>query len=104
MHSRAHGHLGRFQIEAACFAPLLENDTQELVYFLRDFPADLFGRFFSSGVRVSSTGRKRQICSLTSTSSWPSCWKRRNSAISCSALRTAAGVGKASVTVVPCTL
>jgi len=59
-----------------------EDDAQQLVYFMRDFLLDGSAVFFS-GVRVSSAGRKRQICSLTSTSSRLSCWWLRNSAISC---------------------
>jgi len=47
---------------------------KQTVHFLGDFLLDRFGRFFSSGVKASSTGRSRQICSLTPTSSWPSFW------------------------------
>ena len=50
-------------------AAIFEDDVQELIYFARDLLTDRFGRFFSSGERVSSTGRKRQTRSLTSTSS-----------------------------------
>lgn len=74
MHSRANGYLDRFQIQAAGFPVILKNDTQESVYFARGFLPDRFGRFFSCGLKVSSTGRKRQSCSLTSTSSRLSCW------------------------------
>lgn len=66
MHDRTHGHLGSLQIETARLATLLEDHTQELVYFARDFPANRFGRFFSCGDSVSSTGRARQICAFTS--------------------------------------
>ena len=69
VHGGSQGHLGSLQIEAARLSALLEDHAQELVYFARDFPADRLRRFFSSGVKVSSMGRKRQICPLTSTSS-----------------------------------
>ena len=75
VHGRTHRHLGSLQIETARLAALLEDDAQELIYFARDLLADRFRRFFSCGVEVvSSTGRKRQTCSLTSTNSRPSCW------------------------------
>jgi hypothetical protein len=70
MHGRTHQHLGRFQIETAAVAEILEDDPQELVYFARDFPADRCGRFFSSGDSVSSAGRARQIFSFTSSNCW----------------------------------
>jgi hypothetical protein len=101
MHGATHGHLHSLQIHLAGFAPSGEDHLQQPGYFVLDFLLDCFRRFFSSGVKVSSTGRRRQICSFTSTSSRPYFWYFRNSAISCSALRTAAGVGKASVTVLP---
>jgi len=66
MHGRTYRHLDSFQIETAGFAAILEDHAQELVYFARDFLTDRFGRFFSSGDNVSSTGRARQILSFTS--------------------------------------
>jgi len=46
-----------------------EDDTQQLVYFARDFLRDCFRRFFSrADGEVSSTGRNWQICSLTANS------------------------------------
>ena len=45
---------------------------EQAAYFPFDLLFNGFGRLFSCGVSVSSTGRKRQIRSLTSTSSWPS--------------------------------
>src|SRR5208283_2129233 len=102
MQGRAHRHLDRFQIETARRAASAEDDAQQLVYFAPDFLADRFRRFFSSGVISSSgTGRKRHICSLTTTSSRQSSWKRWNWATSRCALRSAAAVGKVSVTVLP---
>ena len=74
MHGRAHRHLDGFQIETACLATAIENDADQLIYLERDFLADGFGRFFSCEVRVSSMGRKRQTCSLTSTRSRLNCW------------------------------
>ena len=46
--SRAHGHLGPFQIDAPRVAPILEHHPQELFYFARDFLPDRFDRFFSA--------------------------------------------------------
>jgi len=70
MQGRTHRHFGGFQIQMACFAAALEQDAEQLVYFARDLLVDRRGRFFSSGERVSSTGRARQILSLTSSNSW----------------------------------
>jgi hypothetical protein len=44
-----------------------EDAAQERGYFARDLRLDRRGGFISSGVSVSSTGRKVQILSLTST-------------------------------------
>jgi hypothetical protein len=70
MHGSPHGHLDRFQVESACLALLLEDKPQQRAYFPFDFLPDRFRRFFSCGVRVSSTGLARQIFSLTSSSAW----------------------------------
>lgn len=56
-------------IQASRLAAVVEDEAQQLVYFARDFLLDGFRRFFSSGVRVSATGRARQIFSLTANSS-----------------------------------
>jgi len=72
MHGRAHQHLDCFQIDVARLADANEDGAQQLLYFARDFLLDGVRRFFSCGVSVSSTGRWRQIFSLTSTSSLPS--------------------------------
>jgi hypothetical protein len=69
VHRRTSSHLDRLQIETARLTALLENDAQQLVYFARDLLPDRFRRFFSSGERLSSTGRKRQIFSFTSSKS-----------------------------------
>ena len=69
MHGGAHHHLGDLQIQTSRLAAAVENDTQQLVYFARDFLADGFRRFFSSGERISATGRARQILSFTSSNS-----------------------------------
>ena len=76
VHGGTHGHLDGLQIETARLAALLKDHAEQLIYLLRDFLADRFGRFFSSGVRVSSIGRARQIRSLISSKSWLSCRKR----------------------------
>jgi hypothetical protein len=47
--------------------PISEDNLEYAVYLLGDLLLDSFGRFFPCGVRVSSTGRARQICSLTAT-------------------------------------
>ena len=65
MHGRADRHFDGFQIETPRFAATGEDRVQQLLYFARDFLADRFGRFFSSGEKASSTGRARQILSLT---------------------------------------
>jgi hypothetical protein len=76
MHGGSYRHLDRFQIYAASFALLLKDESEQGRYFPFDFPMDDFRRFFSCGVRLSSTGRERQIFSLTSSSSWLSSRKR----------------------------
>ena len=63
MHRSPHRHLDRFQIDSS-LALVLENKTQQRAYFPFDFLSDRFGRFFSCGVRVSSTGLVRQIFSF----------------------------------------
>jgi len=77
MQGRAQRRLHGFQVEALASAPLAEDHPQPAIYFLRDFPAERFRRFFSWLDKVgSSTGRKRQIASLTSRSRRPSSRKR----------------------------
>jgi hypothetical protein len=66
MHSRSHGHLDCLQIESAGLALFLKDEPEYRAYFPLDFLLDRFRRFFSCGVRVSSTGRTRQIFSLVS--------------------------------------
>ena len=69
MQGSAHRYFHRLQI---CFAGLLalgENTREQGGYFARALALDGFGRFFSSGVGVSSTGRKAQIFSRVSISS-----------------------------------
>ena len=97
---RTQSHLGSLQSETAGLAALLENDTQELVYFPRDVLADCFRRFFSCALEaVSSTGRSPQICSLTSNSCPLSSRKRWYSATSRCALARLAGERNVLVTV-----
>jgi hypothetical protein len=67
------GHLDGFQIESAGLALLLKDEPENRAYFPLDFLLDGFRRFFSRGVRVSSTGRTRQIFSLVSTKVRISC-------------------------------
>ena len=55
-----------FQIQKPGSAQTVEDYVEQLVYFARDFLADRFGCFFSSDVKLSSTGRSRQISSLIS--------------------------------------
>ena len=74
----ARGLLERFEIERAGLATLGKDRPQQPPYFRGDLLLDRFGRFFSWGVSLasSSTGRKEQSCSLTSSSCWHSCRKR----------------------------
>ena len=58
MHGGPGGRLDGFQIELTAAALAAEDDLEQLIYFLGDFVADGFGRFFSWGVGVSSTGRR----------------------------------------------
>ena len=69
VHRRADRHLGGFQIRPPRFTATGEQDAQQLRYFAGDFLLDRFRRFFSCGENASSTGRARQIRSLTSSSS-----------------------------------
>ena len=69
MHRLPHQHLDGLQIDRARLMPIAEDNLQDSVYFLGDFLLDRFRRFFSCGVRVSSTGRSLQIFSLTSSRS-----------------------------------
>src|SRR5437660_4718869 len=104
--SRSQGRLYRFQIGPAVLAALGKDTAEQLVYLPRHLLMDRSSRFFSCSVqppRCCSTGRSRQILSLRATRSWPSFWKRWNSATSCWALRRAVGLGKVSVTVLPAT-
>src|SRR5207248_5965670 len=79
MQGGAEPHLHRLQIYAARLLPLGEDVAQQRGYFARDLRMDRFGRFFSAGVSVSSTCRKAQILSLTSTISAQSSSNRSNS-------------------------
>jgi hypothetical protein len=65
-HRSAHQCFDGFQIDSFGLADTAADDLQQAAYFLGDFVLDRFGRLFSCGVRVSCTGRRRQICSLTS--------------------------------------
>src|SRR5271155_1333029 len=104
MHRSPHRHLDRFQIESPGLALLLENQTQQRAYLPFDFLPDGFRRFFSCGVRLSSTGRARQIFSLVSIKVRLSSLYVWKPATSRSAFRCAVRLGKLSVTVLPSTL
>jgi hypothetical protein len=67
MHDGAKCHLDRLQVRPADLFSLGEDVAQERSYFPRDLRLDRRGSFFSSDVSASSTGRKAQILSLTST-------------------------------------
>jgi hypothetical protein len=76
MQGVARGLLDGFELEGAALALLGEDHAQQPRYFLGDLLLDRCGRFFSCGLSAassSSSGRSRQICSLTSTSSRLSC-------------------------------
>ena len=58
VHGRAHSHLDGLQIQVPQLTATVKDDAQQLVYFARDFLADRFSRFFSSGNKESaSAGR-----------------------------------------------
>ena len=101
MHGRTHYALNGFQVHTCRLAAALEEQSQKLLYFARDFLTDRFGRFFASGDKVSSTGRARQIFRLSSTNSPVSERNLRNSAISACALRMADCEGRFWVAVLP---
>jgi|SRR6266542_5760750 len=104
MQGGAESHFHRLQIRLAGLPALREDQRQQRGYFARDLVLDRRGRFFSSGDSVSSTGRERQIFSLSATKDRSNCRYRRKVSISRSALRCAAGVAKLSVMVLPSTL
>jgi len=66
VHSGTHSHFDGLQVQTSRFAATGEDRAQELLYLVRDFLTDRFGRFFSCGERVSWTGRARQISAFTS--------------------------------------
>ena len=101
VHGSPRCHLNGLQIESARLALLLNHKPEQGVHFSFEFLPDRLGRFFSCGVSVSSTGLARQIFSLVSIKVRFSSWYVRNPAISRSALRCAAGMGKLSVNVLP---
>jgi hypothetical protein len=69
MQGGTEGHLHRLQIQVADRLAFGEDTAQQRSYLARDLGVDRRGRFFSSGVDVSWTGRNAQILSLTSTTS-----------------------------------
>src|SRR5262249_43563579 len=87
LHRPADQRLDGFQIESAAGAPASEHNRDHAAYFLADLLLDRVRRFFSSGVRGSSTGRNWQIFSLTAMNERLTSWYSRNAAISRSALR-----------------
>src|SRR5713101_774853 len=102
MHGSAQRHLDGFQVQTARLVPFGEDPLQEGVYFSGDLLMDRSSRFFCCGVQPlgsGSTGRRRQIFSLTPRRSARRVWNRWNSVTSRWALRKAAGVEKLSVTV-----
>jgi hypothetical protein len=66
MQRSAEGPLHCFPVHLAGLLALPEDASQQRGYFARDLVLDRRGRFFSSGVSVSATGRARQIFSLIS--------------------------------------
>ncbi|MCZ2077744.1 MAG: hypothetical protein LC130_22410 [Bryobacterales bacterium] len=57
MQGSTEGHFHHLQIQGAGLLALGEDAAQQRGYFARDLGVDRRGRFFSSGVNVSSTGR-----------------------------------------------
>jgi hypothetical protein len=76
VHGCAHRGLSRFQVEAAFLAPTLKQNLKEAIYFALDFEVDRLRRFFSCGVKLSSTGRALQIFSFTFNNSRLRLWNR----------------------------
>ncbi len=69
MHGRPDGCLQGFQIQLVTLAAVLQDHLQEAAHFTRDFLLDCCCRFFSCRDRELSTGRTRQIFSLTASNS-----------------------------------
>jgi hypothetical protein len=105
MHALADEHLDRLQVDASVLAAVGKNLRGETAYFAGDFLLDRFESFFSCiDWGSGSDGRLWQIWALTSRNSLFRAWYLRNSSISRSALRTAAGLGRDSVMVFPWSL
>ena len=101
VHGCAHRGLSRFQVEPAFLAPALKQNLKGAIYFALDFEVDRLRSFFSCGVKLSSTGRARQIFSFTSNRLPLRRWNRWKASTSDRALRSSAGEEKLSVTVLP---
>ena len=56
MYGRTRGGFDGFQIQTSGLAPVLENHTQELLYFPCDLLADGFERFFPAGIECLRPG------------------------------------------------
>lgn len=67
VHRIADQHFYRLQLDAARPAPFAQRHSQKFGYLLADLLLNRFGRFFSCGDKVSSTGRARQSSSLVAT-------------------------------------
>lgn len=67
MHAGAEGHFHRLQIHVPCLSALSEDAAQQCGYFARNFPYGSPRLFFPCAVSASSSGRRAQIFSLTST-------------------------------------
>src|SRR6266853_6375965 len=76
MQHRPDQHLGGAEVQVTGLVQAVEDDLQKALHLLRDLELDRFGRFFSWGDRESSTGRARQIFSLTSSNCQLSSRKR----------------------------
>jgi hypothetical protein len=69
-------HLHRLQVQVRGVVTLAKDESQQFFYFTGDFLLDGLRRFFSCGVSDSSTGRARQIFSLTSNKRCAN-WRKR---------------------------
>jgi hypothetical protein len=67
VHGIADPHFHRLQLDAARPAPFAKRHSQKFGYLLPDLLLNRFGRFFSCGDKVSSTGRARQSSALVTT-------------------------------------
>ena len=82
MQAGAQGHFQGFQVPPGFLSPAIKCYLEKRLNFACDFLMNSGSSFFSSSVQPASsdsTGRRRQIFSLSEVNSAASSWKRRNS-------------------------